>query len=139
MKNRIRTIALATGVAAVALLGAAGSAQAQVGWSVGINSPGVSVGFTNAAPVRYYQPRYYAAPRVVYSAPAPVYYTQPAPVYYTEAAPVYYETAYAPSVVYPASYYVGWRQGYVRYNNRWVHPSYVRGYSHGNDHDHGHR
>ena len=134
MRKTLRSLAVAAGVVAVATLGTMSSAQAQVAWSVGINSPGVSVGFTNAAPVRYYQPRYYNAPRVVYSAPAPVYYTQPAPVVY-ETAPVYYDQAYVPGVVYPAGYWVGWRQGYVRYQNRWVHPSYVRGHGYG----HGHR
>ena len=136
-KNLVQTLAFGAGVlalAAIGLLTAASSAQAApLAVSVGIAAPGVSVGFTNAP--GYYAPRVYNAypryyaPRVVYNAPAPVYYTQPAPVVY-ESAPVYYDQAYVPGVVYPAGYWVGWRQGYVRYQNRWVHPSYVRGHGH---------
>jgi hypothetical protein len=115
IKNRIRSIAVAAGLAAVASLAAVGSAQAQVAWSVGVNSPGVSVGVTNAPVVaypRYYRhwyPRYYAAAPIVY--PAPVV----EPVY---VDPYYY----GPTVVYPAGYWVGWQRGYVRWHGHWVHP-----------------
>ena len=138
----LRTLAATAGLAALATFGVVGSAQAQqVAWSVGINSPGVSLGMTNAVPVAVY-PRHYYRQEVVYpryyAAPQAVYYSQPAPVYYAEPAPVYYNTAYAPAVVYPAGYWVGWRQGYVRHNNRWMHPSYVRGNAYGDSHDSGH-
>lgn len=78
--------------------GAAGLAQARdnIYWSIGVHSPGVSVGVANAAPVvsypRYAYPSYgypvYGAqpvvvvPRPVVVHPAPVYYVgQPQYVY----------------------------------------------------------
>ena len=58
-------------VAAVAAVQPA-HARDNVIWSVGVASPGVSIGLSNAAPV-------YVQPAPVYVQPAPVY-VQPAPV-----------------------------------------------------------
>jgi hypothetical protein len=77
----------------LALLGASGAAQARdVYWSVGVNSPGVSVG-VGAGPGVVYAP----PPTFVVPPPPPVYYTPPAPVYYgpppvayVPPRPVYY-------------------------------------------------
>lgn len=85
--QRNRSLFAAAAAAIVALAGLAMSPAAQarsdVYWSVGIGSPGVSIGASNAYPV--------------YTAPAPVY-VQPAPVYvqsspYYRAAPVYVQPA----------------------------------------------
>ena len=95
--------AAAGAVAAAALFGAsAASARSDVSWSVGINTPGISLGV--AAPTYYAPPPVYYAPPQVY-APPPVYYRPAPPVYY-RPAPVYY----APPPVYyrPApGYYRG--------------------------------
>lgn len=68
-----------------ALSGIATQAEARGGndvyWSIGVNSPGVAVGVSNAPPV-------YHAPRPIYHAPQPIYYAPP-PVYY--APPAYHE------------------------------------------------
>jgi len=69
------TAVLAAGAWALSV--GASTAQARdVYWSVGVNSPGVSVGVSNAPPV-YYQP-----PAVVYHRPPPVVYqTAPTVIY----------------------------------------------------------
>lgn len=73
-----------------ALSGIGTQAQARGGdvyWSIGVNSPGVAVGVSNAPPV-YYAPRpVYHAPRPIYYAPPPVYYVPP-PAYYAPR-PIY--------------------------------------------------
>ncbi|MDN8615436.1 hypothetical protein [Variovorax ginsengisoli] len=97
----------AAGVVAAGALFATASASAAVGWSVGVNVPGVAIGV--ATPQPYY------APAPVYVAPAPVYYPPP-PVYY-RPAPVYY----AP----PAAYYRP-APGYYRPG-----PGYYRHHGHG--------
>ena len=98
--NRSVFTSAAAAVLAVAALGVTSAAHANgVAWSVGIASPGVSVGFTNAPPV-YVQPApVYVQPQPVYMHPRPVYYQQPAPVYvappvYVRPAPVYYGPGY---------------------------------------------
>ncbi|MFT4240810.1 MAG: hypothetical protein QM569_00890 [Acidovorax sp.] len=95
----IQTLAATAGVA-VALLAAAGTAQARdVNWSIGVSVPGVVVG----AGTGYY------APAPVYVAPRPVYYAPPPPVYYAPPRPVYY----APPAYYPPPavvYYDGGRR-----------------------------
>jgi len=105
----MRSVWSAAGMVAVgaAALVAAGSAQARddVFWSVGVQSPGVSVGVANAPPV-------YMAPQPVYVAPQPVY-VQPRPVY--RPAPVYY----APQPVYV--------QPRPVYQAGWVEPGYGYG------------
>lgn len=102
----------AAGVVAAGALFAAASASATVGWSVGVNVPGVAIGV--ATPQPYY------APAPVYVAPAPAYYPPPA-VYYRPAPPVYYRAApvyYAPPPAYyrPApGYYRHHGHGHDRY------------------------
>lgn len=88
-----RARGLARGLARLAglcALGAAGLAQANdVNWSIGINSPGVSVGVSNNRPVLVYPQPVYGAP--VYGAPVygrPVY-VQPQPVYQVRPMPSY--------------------------------------------------
>lgn len=90
----IKSVAGKAALAGAAMLGFAGAAQAggNVYWSIGVGSPGVSVGVTNARPV-YVQPApVYYQPQPVYVQPAPVYY-QPQPVY-VQPAPVYYGRPY---------------------------------------------
>lgn len=83
-------------VAGLCALGAASEAQARdLNWSIGIASPGVSVGVSNQQPV------------VVYPQP---YYVQPQPVYQVRPVPGYVQ----PVVVYPQPPVVygpppGWR------------------------------
>lgn len=76
-----------SGRVALALLTGAGAAQARdVNWSIGVNSPGVSVGVSNG-----YGYPVYVAPPPVYVAPRPIYYAPPPPrVYYAPPPAVYY-------------------------------------------------
>ena len=98
--------AAAATVAAGALF-AAGTASAQVSWSVGVNAPGIAVGVG--------QPGYgYYAP------PAPVYYAPPPPVYY-RPAPVYYA---------PPPVYYGPPRGYYRPGPGYGHGHGHRGHGH---------
>lgn len=87
------TAAVAVSLGALALAPAA-HARSDVVWSVGISSPGVAVGVSNAYPVYtqpapvYVQPApVYVQPRPVYVYPRPVIYQQPV---YVQPAPVYY-------------------------------------------------
>jgi hypothetical protein len=102
---------LAVGLVAVS----AGTASAGVGFSIGVGGPRSSFGFSYNQPGRggyqhhhggwgshysvglYATPRYYPAPRYIYSptvvVPAPTYIVQPAPVYYQATVPVQYPTA----------------------------------------------
>lgn len=92
-------------VAGLCALGAAGVAQARdVNWSIGIESPGVSVGVSNHRPVVVYPQPVYGAP--VYGAPVygrPVY-VHPQPVYQVRPVPGYVRPVvvhpYPPTVVY---------------------------------------
>lgn len=145
MKTKRSVYALIGAASLAALtLGASGAAQAgnnDVFWSVGLSSPGVSVGVSNGQSyysqpqvvysqpqVVYSQPQVvYSQPQVIYAQPQPMYvqphtvYVQPQRVYYPQVAPVYV----APRVVY---------------NNGWQHPRY--GWQNGgNDwqRDHGNR
>ncbi len=81
---------LATGLLAVGALGVAGVAQARsdVYWSVGVGSPGVSVGVGNLPPVYYAPQPVYVAPPPVYVRPRPVYVAPP-PMYYAPPQVVY--------------------------------------------------
>lgn len=107
--------------AGLCALGASGLAQARdVNWSIGINSPGVTVGVSNHRPVVVYPQPVYGAP--VYGAPVygrPVY-VHPQPVYPVRPAPGYVQPVvvhpYPPVVVYGPP-----------------------GYGHKNKHRHGHR
>ncbi|MEO8249934.1 MAG: hypothetical protein ABI589_11235 [Burkholderiales bacterium] len=114
------------GLAALVLAPAA-QARGNVYWSIGVGSPGVSVGVTNAYPV-------YTTPAPIYSAPPPVYvqprpvYVQPRPVYVQPQqiyapSPVYYSAPVVirpPVVVLPAPVYpIGWApRGYNRHHHR---------------------
>ena len=78
----IPAMAAAAGVA-LALLTGAGAAQARdVNWSIGVNSPGVSVGVSNG-----YGYPVYVAPPPVYVAPRPIYYAPPPPRVYSAPPP----------------------------------------------------
>ena len=72
-------------VAGLCALGAASVAQARdLNWSIGIDSPGVSVGVSNHRPVVVYPQPVYGAPvygRPVYVHPHPVYQVRPMPGY----------------------------------------------------------
>lgn len=97
-------------VAGLCALGAASVAQARdLNWSIGISSPGVSVGVSNHQPL------------VVYPQP---YYVQPQPVYQVRPVPGYVQ----PVVVYPQPTVVygpppGWRHkhrhGHKHDRDRW--------------------
>ena len=95
---------LAAAALGVCALGLSSAAQARdVAWSVGIASPGVQIGVSNAPQVVYSQPVYgpqtvyYSQPQVVYYQP-PVRYLQPQVVYAPQ--PYYVGAAFAPSIVY---------------------------------------
>ena len=63
-----------TGLLAAGALGIAATAQARdVYWSVGVGSPGISVGVGNVPPAYYGPPPVYVQPAPVYVRPAPVY------------------------------------------------------------------
>lgn len=85
--------ALAAGGWALSGLTTQAHARGDVYWSVGVNSPGVSVGVSNAPPVVYYPPPVYSygRPVVVYEEPVVVHrpyrYVRPVVV---APAPVYY-------------------------------------------------
>ena len=82
MKNQRSVYALAAVAAlAVSAWGMSGAAQARdVAWSIGVASPGVQFGVSNAPQVVYRQPVY---------APQAVVVVQPQPVYYGQAQVVY--------------------------------------------------
>lgn len=136
--NRSVSGLVAAAAVAVFALGVSGAAQANdVFWSVGVASPGVSVGVANAPPVFVQQPVYvqqpygqpYQQPYAAYVQPRPVY-VQPQP-YYAQAAPVY--------VQYPGWGYQnrGWHNGYGRNGQeRFEHGRNEHGNGHGNGHGH---
>jgi len=93
-----RGLAIATLVAGTwALSTAVAPAQARdVYFSIGVNTPGVSVGVSNAPPVVYHPPAFvHYPPPVVHYPPAVVHYPQPVVVH---PAPVVYPR---PVLVYP--------------------------------------
>ncbi|MBK6867350.1 MAG: hypothetical protein IPG98_05245 [Burkholderiales bacterium] len=100
---------LMTGVLAAGALGMAGVAQARsdVYWSIGMGSPGVSVGVSNAPPVYY-------APQPVYVQPAPVY-VRPRPVYV--APPAYYAPPRV--MVRPQPVYYYGPPGHYKHQKKW--------------------
>jgi len=89
-KISVSTLASVACVAALTL-GASGAAQAQdnVFWSIGMSSPGVRIGMSNAPTVVVRPPVYvqhapvYVQPRQVYVVPRQVVYMPPQPVYYS--------------------------------------------------------
>ncbi len=134
--TRSASFLVTASILALAGLGLAGAAQAgnDVYWSVGVASPGVQVGVSNAQQV-FYQPTYvqhppayvqhapvyvqrqpgymphqpvYVQPYPVYVAPQPVVYVRPAPVY---VAPTYYgQPRYVPNHWQRPG--PGWRHGH---------------------------
>jgi hypothetical protein len=101
---------LAAGAWALSAMGTPAHARSDVHWSIGVNSPGVVVGVSNAPPVYYAPPPVYYGPPPVYYAPRPIYYGPP---------PVYY----APRPVYRS----GWGPA-PRWEGRWHgHRGYDRG------------
>lgn len=106
----------------------AGMSQAQardVYWSVGVQSPGVQVGVSNAPP-----PVYVQRPRPVYVQPAPVVvypgYRHVRPVLMAPA-PVYYQESYAPVYIGPRDH--RWERRDRRFAERHDH----RRHRHGRD------
>jgi hypothetical protein len=95
INRSLPSLAAAAGLA-LAALGMTGAAQAQnINWSVGVSSPGVQLGFTNAQPIYIQQPMYqqvYVAPRPVYVVPQPIAYVRPQPVYVVQ--PQYVESGW---------------------------------------------
>ena len=122
-------------ISALALLVGTSAQAREVYWSVGVASPGVILGVSNAPPVLQHRPVVALPPQVYYSQP-PVYYGQP-PVYYGPPRLVYGapQVVYVqPQVVYqPQPYYVqsGWAPPVV-YRN-WG----QRDHGHHGNHGHG--
>lgn len=84
MNTKISASTLASLACVAALtLGASGAAQAQedIYWSIGMSSPGVQIGMSNA-PTVVVQPPVYVQQRPVYVVPRQVVYMQPQPVAY---------------------------------------------------------
>lgn len=79
--------ALAAGAWAASTAGSLAHARSDVYWSIGVHSPGVAVGVSNAPPVYHVSPPVYYAPRPVYYTPPPVYYAPRPVVVYPQ--PVY--------------------------------------------------
>ena len=102
----IKSLVLAAVTAASAL--GAGSAQAGVSWSIGINTPMVGTVVAGGPGYADYGPGY-GYGRVY--APVPVYRVVAPPVAYYPA-PVYYQPV---PVVYPR-YYPAWRHGHGRWD-----------------------
>lgn len=113
--TRTLLMAGAAAVLSVAALGFSSAAHARgdVSFSVGVSTPGVVIGVSNAYPV-YTAPVYGYHQQPVYVQPAPVY-VQPRPVY--RPRPIYVQ---APVYVAPP-------------------PVYYRGGHHYRHHGHGHR
>lgn len=110
--NRSVFLAGATAALALAAMGFAGSAHARdnVFWSVGMDSPGVSLNVGNAGPM-------YMQAQPVYVEPAPIYY-QPRPVYvrrapvYVQRLPVYYARPHSWNRRHGGHYVQASRPGY---------------------------
>ena len=112
----------ALGISALALSSAAQARD--VAWSVGIGSPGVQIGLSNAPQVIYRQPVYapqavyYSQPQVIYAQPQ-VSFIQPqlvyAPLPYYAPQP-YYVGASSPTIVYR-----DWGPRHRGHNQRWDH------------------
>lgn len=106
----------ASGALVIGALGITSAAQARdVAWSVGIESPGVQLGVSNAPGAFYRAPVYLQAPVLV--SPAPVYYSQPEVVY--NQPYVSYSQPYTPY----RQPYVSYAQPQVVYGTQ---PYYVR-------------
>jgi hypothetical protein len=132
VSSRALWMAGAAGVLSVAALGFSTGAHARsdVSFSVGVSTPGVVIGVSNAYPVytspAYGQPVYGYHPQPVYVQPQPVY-VQPRPVY--RPRPIYVQQ---PVYVAPPVYYRG---GHSHRHHGHGH----RGHGHGHGHGNGHR
>jgi hypothetical protein len=126
IRSRGRLLAKCLGTACagfvLAVAGQAAHARGDVYWSVGVNSPGVALGVSNAPPVVVAAAPMYYAPAPVYVAPAPRYYG-PRPIYVTPGAHYYGPPrGMGPR---PGRYFDGPPRGY--------------GHKHGHKHRHGYR
>jgi hypothetical protein len=71
----LRGAALVAGAWALSAMASAAQARDDVYWSIGVHSPGITVGVSNVAPVRYYHPApVVVTPPVVYAPPPVVVY-----------------------------------------------------------------
>lgn len=121
---------LVAGVWALSVGMSPAQARDNVYWSIGVDSPGVQWGVSNAPPA----PVYVQRPRPVYVQPAPVVvypgygygYERPR---FVSPAPVYYQQP--PRVVYGSSYRAPIGRGYDRH---WR-GDRDRGHGHGRGHD----
>lgn len=111
--HKLKSLASAASTIAV-LWGAAGAAQARdVVWSVGVGSPGIHVGVSNAPPVVLARP-IVVAPQAVYQHPHLYRYPQ-----LVVMAPQPY--FYAPSAWAPPGHRPGWRARHDDRRDRWEH------------------
>lgn len=125
------TASLAAGAWALSV-GASVAQARDVYWSVGVNSPGVSLGVSNAPPV------YARPPVVVYQQPPVVYQTAPTVIYTSPPAVVYrphrpYPSRHVqPAVVVqgPVVVYPGWDDRRYRHDRRDWRDHKDRGYRH---------
>ena len=105
--NRPLSALLGSAALALVLVSVTSTAQAQdVYWSLGMSSPGVQLGMSNAPPMMV-QPMY-----PVIRQPQPVY-VMPAPVVYVQGPPVYR--------VQPPYAQVGWQQPVYGWGRRHGH------------------
>ncbi|MGA9332977.1 MAG: hypothetical protein WBV39_01750 [Rudaea sp.] len=143
-KNGLRTLTFA--LLALAGMTMTSAVFARSHFSVGVNLPGVSLGYYGGSHWHnrgyvaigyggyvggYDGPAYYDG----YYAPAPVYYDD----YYYDYAPVVYTGYYSRPYYYGHGYYSGYRGGYGGHGHyyRGGHGYYHGNYSHGSSH-HGH-
>lgn len=105
-------VARVAGLAVTLALTATAAQAGDVFWSVGVNSPGVAFGVSNAAPV-------YVAPAPVYVAPPPVAVYAPPPV--VVPAPTYRVgwMAPAPAPVYPWGWGPRYREEHHHHHRGW--------------------
>lgn len=99
-------VTLAAGAWALSVMGSDAQARGDVHWSIGVNTPGVAVGVSNAPPVYYGPPPVYYAPRPIYYQPRPIYYGPP-PVYY--APRPHYRSGWGPHPRWERDRHDHWR------------------------------
>jgi hypothetical protein len=125
MNTKISVSSLATVACVAALtLGASGAAQAHddIFWSVGMSSPGVQIGMSNA-PTVVVQPPVYVQQAPVY-VPRPVVYMPPQPVVYGYG---YGYRNYREHEGYRGYGYRGGERGEYRHEERFEHERGGRG------------
>jgi hypothetical protein len=114
----LMALGLAGGVWALSVGMSPAQARDDVYWSVGVQSPGVQVGVSNAPPAPVYVQR--PRPRPIYVQPAPVV-VYPAPVYYGQPSRIVYVDQWAVPI----------GRDYDHRGRRGKH----RGHGHGHDRD----